>query len=156
MNCENVESWHGIIISPTYHVLKSWEGYGKNWMHFMYKLDNLVQSMRVSDKNSSTTMGFHFLTYFNSRLFLHSICAIQSHIINFQPFFDFICYFSCISWFILSKMTLKLTSTANEHCNGWTLAWFHNFTYIACAKKLRGLREKLDVLRVQTGQSLSK
>src|SRR6266566_3815371 len=29
-------------------------------------------------------------------------------------------------------------------------------TYIACAKKLRGLREKLDALRVQTGQSPSK
>ena len=26
----------------------------------------------------------------------------------------------------------------------------------ACAKKLRGLREKLDALRVQNGQSLSK
>src|SRR6266496_2118704 len=36
------------------------------------------------------------------------------------------------------------------------LAWYHHFTHIACAKKLRGLRLKLDALRVQTGQSLSK
>src|SRR6266566_8229738 len=36
------------------------------------------------------------------------------------------------------------------------MAWYHNFTHIACAKKLRGLREKLDALRVQTGQSPSK
>ena len=36
------------------------------------------------------------------------------------------------------------------------MAWYHNFTNIACAKKLRGLRQKLDALRVQTGQSLSK
>ena len=30
-----------------------------------------------------------------------------------------------------------------------------SFTHIACAKKLRGLRQKLDALRVQNGQSLS-
>ena len=41
MNSENVETWHGIIISPTQHVQKSREGYGKNWTHFVYKLDNL-------------------------------------------------------------------------------------------------------------------
>ena len=60
MNSEQVESWHGIIISPTQHVLKSWEGYGKNWMHFVYKLNNLFRSMRVSDENSSVTKAFHF------------------------------------------------------------------------------------------------
>src|SRR3954467_11606236 len=27
-----------------------------------------------------------FLTYFNSRLFLHTTCIIQSHILKFQPF----------------------------------------------------------------------
>ena len=53
-------------------------------------------------------------------------------------------------------MTLKLKSTTNELWTGWKLAWYHNLTHIACAKKLRGLREKLDALRVQTGQSLSK
>src|SRR5213083_2084164 len=35
------------------------------------------------------------------------------------------------------------------------LAWYHHFTHIACAKKLRGLRQKLDALRVQNEQSLS-
>ena len=29
MNSEKVETWHGIIISPTWHVKKSREGYGK-------------------------------------------------------------------------------------------------------------------------------
>src|SRR3954468_24263082 len=29
---------------------------------------------------------FIFLTYFNSRLFLHPTCNIQSHILKFQPF----------------------------------------------------------------------
>ena len=40
--------------------------------------------------------------------------------------------------------------------NCWNLAWYHHFTHIASAKKLRGLRKKVDVLRVQTGPSSSK
>ena len=49
-----------------------------------------------------------------------------------------------------------MKSTANELWNGWKLAWYHNFTHIEWTKKLRGLREKLDALLVQTGQSPSK
>ena len=49
-----------------------------------------------------------------------------------------------------------MKSTANELWNGWNLAWYLHFTHIACAKKLRELRQKLDALRVQNGQSLSK
>ena len=59
---------------------------------------------------------FIFLTYFNSRLFLHSICTIQSHFINFQPFSDFICYFSCIWWFILCLNDPEI----DKHCK-WTM-----------------------------------
>ena len=40
---------------------KSREGYGKNWMHFVYKMDNIFRSIRVSDENSSVTKAFHFL-----------------------------------------------------------------------------------------------
>ena len=53
-------------------------------------------------------------------------------------------------------MTLKLESTANEIWRCWNLALYHHFTHIACAKKLRGLRQKLDALRVQTSPSPSK
>ena len=56
----------------------------------------------------------------------------------------------------LRWMTLKLISTTNELCKSWNLAWYHHFTHIACATKLRGLRQKLDALRVQTGPSPSK
>ena len=35
------------------------------------------------------------------------------------------------------------------------MAWYHHFTHIVCAKEYRGLRQKLDALRVQTGQSFS-
>src|SRR3954471_2221909 len=53
-------------------------------------------------------------------------------------------------------MTLKLESTKTEIRKGLNLAWYHHLTHIACVKKLRGLRKKLDALRVQNGPSLSK
>ena len=60
MNSENVETWHGIIISPTWHVKNSREGYGRNWTHFVYKLGNLFRSIRVSNENSSLPRALHF------------------------------------------------------------------------------------------------
>ena len=116
---------------------------------------------------SSEVSGFHtktrllqrhfiFLTYFNSRLFVHSICTIRSHTINLQPFLTSFAIFHAFHDLFCAKTTLRLKSTANELWNGWKLARYHNFTHIACAIKLRGLREKLDPLRVQTGESPSK
>src|SRR3954471_5054496 len=52
-------------------------------------------------------------------------------------------------------MTLKLESTKTEIRKGLNLAWYHHLTHISCVQKLRGLRKKLDALRVQTGPSLS-
>ena len=51
---------------------------------------------------------------------------------------------------------MKLKSSTNDLWKDWKLAWYNHFSHIACAKKLRGLRQKLDALRVQNGQSLSK
>ena len=42
INSENVETWHGIIISPTWYVKKSREGYGKNRTHFVYKTGQCI------------------------------------------------------------------------------------------------------------------
>ena len=84
-----------------------------------------------------------------------SKCTIQSHIINFKPFLTSFVIFHAFTDF-LSYMTVKLKSTRNELWKGWKLAWCHHFTHIAYAKKLRGLRQKLDALRVQNGQSVSR
>ena len=84
MNSEHVETWHGNIISPTWNVQNSREGYRKNWTHFVYKLDNLFRSIRVSDENSSVTRELHFLNLFELQTFLRSVCTIQSEVINFQ------------------------------------------------------------------------
>ena len=122
----------------------------------MYKTDNLFRSIRVSYGNSSVTKGISFFwTYLNSILFLCSKCTIQSHIINFQPFLtSFVISHAFTDFF--SYKALKLKSATNELWKGWKLAWYHHFTHIECAKKLRGLRQKMDALHVKNGQSLSK
>src|SRR3954466_4007476 len=51
---------------------------------------------------------------------------------------------------------LEIGKGYNLNSEGCNLAWYHHLTHITCVKKLRGLRQKLDVLRVQTGLSLSK
>src|SRR3954468_22681052 len=53
-------------------------------------------------------------------------------------------------------MILKLESTTTELRKGSNLAWYNHLTHITCVQKLRGLRQKLDALHVQTGPSLSK
>ena len=85
-------------------------------MHFVYKTDNLFRSMRVSDENSFVTTGISFFwTYLNSRLLVCSKCTIQSHIINFQPFFYFICYFYAFTDYF------ELYDPENEKHYKWTL-----------------------------------
>src|SRR3954466_7897714 len=53
-------------------------------------------------------------------------------------------------------MTLNLESTTTELKKGSNFARYHHLTHITCVQKLRGLQQKLDALRVQTGPSLSK
>ena len=84
MNSENVEAWHGIIISPTQHGKKSREGLGENWTHLVYILDNLFRSIRVSDENSSVTWALHFFHLFELQTFLRSNAPFKatSSIVN--------------------------------------------------------------------------
>src|SRR3954464_8364186 len=51
---------------------------------------------------------------------------------------------------------LEIGKGYNLNTEKFELAWYHNLTHITCVQKLRGLRHKLDALRVQTGPSLSK
>ena len=137
-------------------MLKSWEGYDKNWMHFVYKTGNLFRSIRVSYGNSFVTKGFQFFEITWTRDFLcvqNAPFKAASWIL--KPFWLHLLFFMHLLIF-LSYKTLKLKSTTNELWKGWKLAWYHHFTHIECAKKLRGLRQKMDALHVKNGQSLSK
>ena len=125
-------------------------------MHFVYKTDNLFQSIRISYGNSSVTKGFHFLNLIWTPDFLCVQNAqFKATSSFFNPFWLHLLFFMQLL-IILSYKTLKLKSISNELWKGWKLAWYHHFIHIACARKLRGLRQKLDALRVQNGQSLSK
>ena len=98
---------------------------------------------------------FIFLTYFNSRLFCVQNAPFKVTSSIFNPFWLH-WLFSMHLLIILSYKTLKLKSISNELWKGWKLAWYHHFIHITCARKFRGLRQKLDALRVQNGQYLSK
>ena len=122
----------------------------------MYKTDNLFHSISVSYRNSSVTNGFHFLELIWTPDFLCVQNApFEETSSIFNPFWLHLLFFMHLLIF-LSYKTLKLKSISNELRKGWKLAWYHHFTHIACATKLRWLRQKLDALRVQNGQSLSK
>ena len=125
-------------------------------MHFVYKTDNLFRSIRVRTKTHLLQRDFIILNLFE----LQILCVFKMHHSKPQKQFstlsDFIWSFSGIHSYFWAKWPWKLTSTTNDLWKGWNLAWCHHFTHIACAKKLRGLRQKLDALRVQNGQSLSK
>ena len=101
INSENVGTWHGINISPTWHVKKSREGYEKNWTHFAYKLGNHFRCIRVSDENSSVTGALQcFLNFFE----LQPIFAFTMHHSKprhqFPTRSDIICYFSVIYQYV--------------------------------------------------------
>ena len=55
-------------------------------MHFVYKLENLFRSIRVSDENSFVTWALHFLNLLHIQTFLRFVRTIQSDVINFQHF----------------------------------------------------------------------
>ena len=121
-------------------------------MHFVYKTDSLFWSIRVSYGNSSVTKGFHFLKLIWTPDFLCVQNATFKATSSFSNPFCLHLLFLMHLLIILSYKTLKLKSISNELWKGWKLAWYHHFIHIACARKLRGLRQKLDALRVQNGQ----
>ena len=108
LKCIWNELWKGLKLAWYHHFThiacsKSREGYGKNWMHFVYKTDNLFRSIRVSYGSLSVTKGFQFFwTYLNPVVFLCSKCTIQSHIINLQMFLtSFVIFHALTEYFEL-------------------------------------------------------
>ena len=124
-------------------------------MHFVYKTDNLFKSIRISSGNSSVTKGFHFLNLWTPGFLCVQNAPFNATSSFFNPVWLHLLFFMHLL-IILSYKTTKLKSIWNGLWKCRNLAWYHHFTHIACARKLRGLRQKLDALRVQNGQSLSK
>ena len=95
MNSEKVETWPGIIISPTWHVQKIREGYRKNWMHFMNKLNNLFRSIGVSDEKTHLLQRhfifFKFITTPN--IFCARYARFKATSSTFNPFWHHLLFF---------------------------------------------------------------
>ena len=94
---------------------KSWEDYGKNWMHFVYKLDHLFQSTRVSDENSSVTKTFHFCKLISTQdFFCIQHATFKATYWNFNPFWLHLLFFMHLMiYFELNDLEIR------EHYN-WT------------------------------------
>ena len=113
--------------------------------------------MSFSHENSSVTNTFHFSKLISTQdFFLHPTGNIQSHILKFQPFLTSFAIFHAFNDLFSAKWPWNWTGLQPELRKGWNLAWYHHLTHITCVQKLRGLRQKLDARRVQTGPSLSK
>ena len=95
------------------------------------------------------------MNLFEPPCFLCSKCTIQTTSSIYNPF-QLHLLFCMHLLIILSYKTMKLKSIWNELWKGSKLAWYHHFTHIACARKYRRLRQKLDAFRVQNRQSPSK
>ena len=112
------ELWKGWKLAWYHHFThiacaKKLRGYGKNWMHFVYKMDNLFRSIRVSDENSSVTKGFHFFDLFELQTFLCSKCSIQSEYWPEHP----------VEWWRLSMVTAQRDTHEEEIAHPKILLW---------------------------------
>ena len=155
------ELWKGWKLAWYHHFThiacaKKLRGLRQKWMHFRYKMDNLFWSIRVSDENSSVTKTFHFLNLFQLQIFCAFSITIQSHISNFQPFLTSFVLFQAFTHIF------ELNDHEIEKHYKWSLkrlkvgmvSSFH--PHSMCKKVERVTAKKLDALRVQNGQSLSK
>ena len=101
MNTEKVETWQGRNIAPAEQARESREGHGKNWTHFVYKLDNLFRSIRVSDENSSVTRALQcFLNLFELQPIFAFSMRHSKRRHQFPTRSDIICCFSVIYRFV--------------------------------------------------------
>ena len=84
-------------------------------MHFVYKLDNLFRSIRVSDENSSVTKAFHFSKLITTPDFFAFSMHDSRPRHQLSTLSNIICYFSCIYWFF------ELNDPEIEKQYKWTL-----------------------------------
>ena len=136
---------------------KSREGNRKNWMHFVCKLDNLFRSIRVSDENSCVTP---VIQNFNNLLHLRTFFCVQQAPFEatsstFNPLWHNLLFLMhlLISFELNGPAIEKLYKCPLKRLKLGMVSSFHPHSM---CKKLERSRQKLDALRVPTGQSLSK
>ena len=100
---------------------------------------NCTISFEVSGFRTKTHLlqrHFFFKSYYNSRLFVRSVCTIQSHVINFQPFLTSFAIFHAFTDLFWAKWpwNWKALQMNSEKVKTWH-GIYHHFTHIAWAKK---------------------
>ena len=107
MNSENVESWHSIIISPTWHVLKVERVTTKTGCTSCTKWRISFEVSRFQMKTHLLQRDYIFLNLFE----LQTFCVFKMHHSKphhqFQPFLTSLVIFHAFTDF-LSYKTLKL------------------------------------------------
>src|SRR3954466_12990384 len=125
-------------------------------MYYVYKRDHLFQSTRVSDENSSVTKTFHFSNLISTQDFFPSNMQHSKPHTEISTLSDFrlLFFMHLMIYFQLNDLEIgKHYNPDSEKVK--TKAWYHHLTHITCVQKLRGLRQTLDVLHVETGPCLS-
>src|SRR4051812_42733393 len=97
-------------------VCKSREDYGKNWMHFVYKLDHLFQSTRVSQENSSVTKAFHFSKLISTQeFFCIQRATFKATYRKFNPFLLHLLFFMHLMiYFQLNDLEIEKSYNLNS------------------------------------------
>ena len=99
---------------------------------------------------------FIFLSLFQLKTFFASNMQHSKPHTEISTLSDFIWYLHAFNDLFSDKWPYNWKGLHPELKKGWNLAWYHHLTHITCVQKLRGLRQKMDALRVQTGPSLLK
>ena len=106
---------------------------------------------------TSVTKTFHFSKLISTQdFFCIQHATFKATYWIFQPFLTSFAIFHAFNDLFSAKWPYNWKGLHPKLIKGWNLAWYHNLTHITRVQKLRGLRQKLDALRVQTGPSLSK
>ena len=112
-------------------------------MHFVYKMDNLFRSIRVSDENSSVTWAFHFFKLITTPDFFAFNMNHSKPRHKLSTLSDIICYFSFIYRFVLTaKWQWNWKALQNELWKGWNLAWLSSFHPHGMCKKVERVTTK--------------
>ena len=131
MNCENVETWHGIIISPAQHVRKSREGHKKTGRT---SCTNWTNSFGVSGFRTSTHLlhgHFYFLNLFELQTFFAFLGTIKRDVINFQHFLTSFAIFQSFPEFkkwthFMHKLFRSIRVSDDNSSVTWALQCFLN------------------------------
>ena len=144
MNSEKVETWPGIIISPTWHVQKSREGYRKNWMHFMNKLNNLFRSIRVLDEKTHLLQRhFIFLKFITTpNIFCIQYARFKATSSTFNPFWHHLLFLIHLLICFQRQMTVKLKSSTKRTVKRLKLGMVSSFHTHSMCKKVERVTAK--------------